>query len=107
MMCNECKIDLCTLTKADLKLKSRLKPLCGACIQTAGSGVADAAVCTYESGINQELFAGQFIGSGSSGPLIVIDFITTGVTGRSFAPVLTEAISSTTSMPSMTLPKAA
>lgn len=25
MMCNECKIDLCTLTKADLKLKSRLK----------------------------------------------------------------------------------
>ena len=103
MMCNECKIDLCTLTKADLKLKSRLKPLCGACIQTAGSGVADAAVCIYEFGINQELFAGQFIGLGQ----LVIDFITTGVTGRSFAPVLTEAISSTTSMPSMTLPKAA
>ena len=67
MRCNECKIDLCTLTKADLKLKSRLKPLRGACIQTAGSGVADAAVCTYESGINQELFAGQFIGFGQLG----------------------------------------
>ena len=61
MMRNECKIDLCTLTKADLK------PLCGACIQTAGSGVADAAVCTYESGINQDLFAGQFIGLGQLG----------------------------------------
>lgn len=66
MMCNECKIDLCTLTKADLKLKSRLKPLCGACIQTAGSGVADAAG-TYESGINQDLFAAQFIGLGQLG----------------------------------------
>lgn len=67
MRCNECKIDLCTLTKADLKLKSRLKPLRGACIQTAGSGVADAAVCTYESGINQELFAGQFVRLGQLG----------------------------------------
>ena len=67
MMCNECKIELCTLTKDDLKLKSRLKPLCGACIQTAGSGIADAAVCTYESGINQELFTGQFIGLGQLG----------------------------------------
>ena len=31
------------------------------------AGVADAAVCTYESGINQELFAGQFIGLGQLG----------------------------------------
>ncbi len=41
--------------------------VCGACIQTAGSGVTDAAVCTYESGINQDLFAGQFIGLGQLG----------------------------------------
>ena len=67
MRCNECKIDLFTLTNADLKLKIMLNPLRGACIQTAGSGVADAAVCTYESGINQDLFAGQFIGLGQLG----------------------------------------
>ena len=59
------------------------------------------------AGIIRNYLPGNLSGSGSSGPLIVIDFITTGVTGRSFAPVLTEAISSTTSMPSMTLPKAA
>lgn len=67
MRCNECKIDLCTLTKADLKLKSRLKPLCGLRIQTAGSGFTDAAVFIYQSGINQGLFAGQFVGLGQLG----------------------------------------
>ena len=46
-------------------------------------------------------------GSGSSIPSMVMVFITTGVTGRSFMPVSTAAISSTTSIPSMTLPKAA
>ena len=53
--------------KGRFKAEKQVEPLCGACIQTAGSGVIDAAVCTYESGINQELFAGQFIGLGQLG----------------------------------------
>ena len=48
--------------KAEKQVETVVRSLYSNC-----SGVADAAVCTYESGINQELFAGQFVGLGQLG----------------------------------------